>query len=55
MVMILRVVGRPIRFSATPGSVRRGPPSVGQHTDEVLASVGFSDEEIAAMREDGAV
>jgi crotonobetainyl-CoA:carnitine CoA-transferase CaiB-like acyl-CoA transferase len=51
----MRVVGMPIRFSATPGSVRRGPPSVGQHTDEVLASVGFSDEEIAAMREDGAV
>ena len=51
----MRVVGMPIRFSATPGSVRSGPPAVGQHTNEVLASVGFSDEEIAAMREDGAV
>jgi crotonobetainyl-CoA:carnitine CoA-transferase CaiB-like acyl-CoA transferase len=51
----IRVVGMPVRFSATPGSVRSGPPSVGQHTDEVLASVGFSEEEIEAMRRDGAV
>jgi crotonobetainyl-CoA:carnitine CoA-transferase CaiB-like acyl-CoA transferase len=51
----MRVVGMPIRFSATPGTVRAGPPSVGQHTNEVLASVGFSDEEIAAMRDEGAV
>jgi crotonobetainyl-CoA:carnitine CoA-transferase CaiB-like acyl-CoA transferase len=51
----MRVVGMPIRFSATPGEIRSGPPSVGQHTDEVLASIGFSDEEIAAMREEGAV
>jgi crotonobetainyl-CoA:carnitine CoA-transferase CaiB-like acyl-CoA transferase len=51
----MRVVGMPVRFSATPGEVRSGPPSVGQHTDEVLSSIGFSDDEIAAMRADGAV
>ncbi len=51
----MRVVGMPVRFSETPGSVRSGPPAVGQHTDEVLASVGFSDEEIRTMHEDGAV
>jgi crotonobetainyl-CoA:carnitine CoA-transferase CaiB-like acyl-CoA transferase len=51
----MRVVGMPVRFSETPGSIRSGPPSVGQHTDEVLSSVGFSDDEIAAMREDGVV
>jgi crotonobetainyl-CoA:carnitine CoA-transferase CaiB-like acyl-CoA transferase len=51
----MRVVGMPVRFSATPGTVRSGPPAVGQHTDEVLAGAGFSDEEIASMREDGVV
>jgi crotonobetainyl-CoA:carnitine CoA-transferase CaiB-like acyl-CoA transferase len=50
-----RVVGMPVRFSATPGEVRSGPPSVGQHTDEVLSSIGFSDEEIATMRSEGAI
>jgi crotonobetainyl-CoA:carnitine CoA-transferase CaiB-like acyl-CoA transferase len=51
----MRVVGMPVRFSGTPGMVRSGPPSVGQHTDEVLSSIGFSDDEIASMREEGAV
>ena len=51
----MRVVGMPVRFSATPGTVTSGPPAVGQHTDEVLASIGFDDEEIRSMREDGAV
>jgi crotonobetainyl-CoA:carnitine CoA-transferase CaiB-like acyl-CoA transferase len=51
----LRVVGVPVRFSATPGSIRSGPPSVGQHTDEVLASLGFRDEEIRALHDDGVV
>jgi crotonobetainyl-CoA:carnitine CoA-transferase CaiB-like acyl-CoA transferase len=51
----MRVVGMPVRFSATPGTVRSGPPAVGQHTDEVLAAAGFSDDEIAAMHEDGVV
>jgi crotonobetainyl-CoA:carnitine CoA-transferase CaiB-like acyl-CoA transferase len=51
----MRVVGVPIRLSETPGTVRSGPPAVGQHTAEVLASVGFSNDEIDAMRRDGAV
>ena len=50
----IRVVGVPMRFSATPGDIRSGPPAVGQHTDDVLADAGFSSEEIAALREDGA-
>jgi crotonobetainyl-CoA:carnitine CoA-transferase CaiB-like acyl-CoA transferase len=51
----LRVVGVPVRFSATPGRVRSGPPSVGQHTDDVLAAAGYSDEEIRAFHDDGVV
>jgi crotonobetainyl-CoA:carnitine CoA-transferase CaiB-like acyl-CoA transferase len=51
----VRVVGVPMRFSETPGSVRSGPPAVGEHTDEVLAEAGYSDEEIASLRRDGVV
>jgi crotonobetainyl-CoA:carnitine CoA-transferase CaiB-like acyl-CoA transferase len=51
----LRAVGVPVRFSATPGSIRSGPPAVGQHTDEVLASIGYDDEEIRTLRDQGVV
>src|SRR5439155_5213619 len=46
----VRVVGIPVRFSDTPGTIRLGPPTVGQHTDEVLTSVGYSAEEIRVLR-----
>ena len=51
----LRVVGVPMRFGATPGSIRSGPPAVGQHTDEVLAAAGYSDDEIRSLHVDGVV
>jgi formyl-CoA transferase len=35
----LRLAGIPIRFSESPGSIRRPPPLLGQHTEEVLAEV----------------
>jgi formyl-CoA transferase len=34
----------------------QGPvPALGQHTDEVLRELGYTDAEIAALREDGAI
>jgi crotonobetainyl-CoA:carnitine CoA-transferase CaiB-like acyl-CoA transferase len=36
-------------------SIERPPARVGEHTDEVLASVGYSTEQIAALRRSGAV
>jgi crotonobetainyl-CoA:carnitine CoA-transferase CaiB-like acyl-CoA transferase len=51
----LRSVGIPFRFSATPGTIRSGPPAVGQHTDEVLASIGYDEGEILALHDDGVV
>ncbi len=38
------------RFSATPTEHRRGGPMLGEHTDEVLAELGYSAAEIAALR-----
>lgn len=43
------------RFSATPPEISRPPAQPGQHTDEILADLGFSADEIAALHESGAV
>jgi crotonobetainyl-CoA:carnitine CoA-transferase CaiB-like acyl-CoA transferase len=51
----VRVVGMPMRFSETPGTIRLSPPTPGQHTDEVLAGVGYSPEEIRRLHDEGCV
>jgi CoA:oxalate CoA-transferase len=45
----VRMVGFPVKLSGTPARVRRPSPGLGQHTGEVLAEVGYSPDEIAAM------
>ncbi len=49
------VTGVPIRLHGTPGSVRRAPPLQGQHTEELLAELGYAPEQIAELEGDGAV
>ena len=43
------------RFSRTESAVQGPPAHAGQHTDDVLTDAGFSEEEVAALRESGAV
>ncbi|MFP5378333.1 MAG: CaiB/BaiF CoA transferase family protein [Vicinamibacteria bacterium] len=51
----VRVTGVPVKLSATPGAVRTAPPTLGQHTDAVLAELGCDAETIAGLRERGVV
>jgi formyl-CoA transferase len=51
----LKVPGIVPKLSATPGAIRSPAPKLGEHTDEVLALVGYSADEIARLRERGIV
>lgn len=44
-----RAVGNPVKLSASPAYFHRSPPTLGEHTREVLAELGFNLEEIDAL------
>jgi formyl-CoA transferase len=43
------------KFDRTPGTVDSPPPSLSAHTEEVLAGIGYSEEEVADLRKRGVV
>lgn len=52
----IKLVGPPMKFSATPPSIRSPPPTLGQHTDEVLREIlQLSDADIARLKAEGVV
>jgi formyl-CoA transferase len=51
----LRTLGSPIKMSGTPTEAGRRAPLLGEHTDEVLKEIGLSGDEIAALRQVGAI
>jgi crotonobetainyl-CoA:carnitine CoA-transferase CaiB-like acyl-CoA transferase len=51
----LNVVGQPVTLSRTPSSIAVRPPEQGEHTEDVLTEFGFSDKEIAALRQAKAI
>ncbi|MDQ3810676.1 MAG: CoA transferase [Chloroflexota bacterium] len=50
-----QLIGVPMAFSATPASMRRAPPSLGEHTTDVLGELGLAEHEVAALRARGVV
>jgi len=52
----VKVIANPVRLSRTPPDYRLPPPTLGQHTDEVLRErLGFDDSRLAALREQGVI
>ena len=52
----VRLVNTPLKYSESSPGVRSAPPSLGQHTDELLADVlGYDGAQIAALKDAGAI
>ncbi len=44
-----------VRFSQTPTTVESPPPTLGQHTDEVLKAAGYNDSELRDLHKAGII
>ena len=51
----LKTPGSPLKLTDSPAAIRRPPPLLGQHNDEVLEEQGFTPEQIADLRERGVI
>ena len=51
----LPLLGPAVRMSASPARVRRRPPRLGEHTEEVLGSLGYLEAEVARFRQERVV
>ena len=41
----------PVWLSETPGGIRHRPPTLGEHTDEIMVELGYGSGDISALRE----
>ena len=51
----LRVPGSPLKLETTPSSIRRPPPMLGEHNEEILAESGYDAAKISALRDKGVI
>ena len=47
------MASNPINFSSTPASIRRLPPRLGEHTEEILLQAGYSPDQVATLLDSG--
>jgi crotonobetainyl-CoA:carnitine CoA-transferase CaiB-like acyl-CoA transferase len=52
---VTRALDTPIKLSRTPGGARSAPPRFGEHGAAILAGLGYTEAEIATLREQGVV
>ena len=52
---IVRMLGFPMKFAGAPCAVRRPAPGLGEHSDEILAELGFSEGQRQAFRDAGVI
>jgi crotonobetainyl-CoA:carnitine CoA-transferase CaiB-like acyl-CoA transferase len=50
----LRLPGLPATYGKTPGAIRRLPPRLGEHSEEILREAGLPADEITALLSCGA-
>jgi crotonobetainyl-CoA:carnitine CoA-transferase CaiB-like acyl-CoA transferase len=51
----LKTAGIGPKFSETPLDIRMPPPDLGEHNSVILSGLGYSEDDIAALREQGAL
>ncbi len=49
------LIGNPIKMSETPVTYRHAPPTMGQHSEEILKELGLSEQELAKLRQKGVI
>ncbi|MCM2341444.1 CaiB/BaiF CoA-transferase family protein [Rhodoferax sp.] len=54
-VTSIATVASPLRLTATPPVLRRPPPNLGEHTEEVLAELGLDAAQVAGLRQRGVI
>ena len=53
LVPDLKVPTSPLKLADTPPTVRRYPPALGEHNEEVLAELGYSEKDMDGLNADG--
>lgn len=51
----MKLVNTPVKYSHAKPGIRTAPPTLGQHTNEVLTDLGFSKGEVMELRGNGVV
>jgi crotonobetainyl-CoA:carnitine CoA-transferase CaiB-like acyl-CoA transferase len=52
---MIKLTGVPTKLSLTPGAVSEAPPTLGQHTDQILTELGYTEKEISDLHQQGIV